>query len=386
MKSELAGALKRISSQGRYRCLQEIEAVRGPIIQIDGRELVNFSSNDYLGLATHPKLIEAAQAATAEWGAGSGASRLISGNLEIHEALERDIANWKRTESSLLFNSGYHANIGAIPALAGEGDVILSDALNHASLIDGCRLSRAETRVFAHNDMDALESLLKAAQPQGRRFIVTEAVFSMDGDRAPLNDMLALADRYDAWVYLDEAHAVGVLGKTGAGLVEEFGIAAKFCNRLIQMGTLGKALGSFGAYVAGPSELREFLVNTARSFIFTTALPAGVAAAARRAIEILRADPEPQHRLWENIRYFYQLARASFPIGEPQSAIIPIVIGGESEAVRASLRLREAGYFIQAIRPPTVPAGTSRLRLTLSAGHQKNDIEGVARTLKRYLQ
>ncbi len=370
-----------IEAAKRLRTLRPIAAVEGTTLTREGCSAINFSGNDYLGLSQDPALKAAATEAIAKWGTGSGASRLISGNLALHEALEAEIAEWKGTAAALLFNSGYHANIGAIPALAEAGDAVLSDALNHASLIDGIRLSRAAVEVFVHCDMESLETALKKTARARRRLIVTESVFSMDGDCTPLLALFDLAERYDAWIYLDEAHAVGVLGPQGVGLVGKEKIPIDRRHRLIQMGTLGKALGSFGAYIAGSRALCDYLVNRARSFIFTTALPPAAIAAAHAAIGLIRRDSSRQDRLWENLRTLHRALTPQLPL--PQSAIVPVILGDETQALSASRELEKAGYFVQAIRPPTVPPGTSRLRIALSAMHRETEIQSLAQAIAK---
>lgn len=374
--------LEKIKAQGLLRTLRTVSSGPGPEIEVDGRRVLNFCSNDYLGLAGDPRLIEAAAEAARRYGAGSGAARLISGNSALCDELEASLAGLKGTEAVLLFNSGYHANIGVLPAIAGEGDVIFSDELNHASLIDGCRLSKAETVVYRHNDLNHLEDLLRTPLPtlspitgerarvrgRARRIIVTEAVFSMEGDVCPLDDLLVLSKKYDAVVYLDEAHAVGVFGKDGEGLAPKGPP-----DNLICMGTLGKAFGSYGAFVAGSKSLREYLINKARSFIFTTALPPAVLGASIETVRIVREEKERRERLWNNVRKIK--GRSSL------SPIFSIPIGPADKAMEVSRRLFDQGFFLQAIRPPTVPEGTSRLRLTVSAAHTDEHLERLVTCL-----
>jgi 8-amino-7-oxononanoate synthase len=373
--------LKRIKEEGLYRSLRPMTSPQGSEIEIDGRKVLNFCSNNYLGLAGDPRLNAAAIEAVRKYGSGSGAARLIVGNHELHEELETALAGWKGAEAALLFNSGYHANIGAIPALAGEGDIIFSDELNHASLIDGCRLSKAEKVIFRHNDLSHLEELLKNSLShhggEGRvrgRLIVTEAVFSMEGDLCPLDDLLKLADRYDTMVYLDEAHAVGVFGENGEGLAQ--GVRHR-SNRLICMGTLGKAFGSYGAFLSGPRALRDYLINKARSFIFTTALPPAAVGASLAALKIVQGEPERRARLWENVRRVG--AYGPTPLRSP---ILSIKIGPPDRTMEISRKLFEEGIYVQGIRPPTVPEGTSRLRLTVMATHTEGHLKRLAECLK----
>ena len=281
--------LDSLKQAGLYRTLRRVDGDQGPTLLLDGREVVNFSSNNYLGLANHPALREAAKAAIDRYGCGSGASRLISGNMALHEELEAKIAEFKGTEAALVFNSGFQANTGVIPALVGPDDVVFSDALNHASIIDGCRLARAKIVVYEHCNMDQLQRGLQEAPRDGRKLIVTESLFSMDGDEAPLAEIVELAERYGAVVMIDEAHATGVYEPNGAGLIAKLDLGGRV---LVQMGTLGKALGGFGAYIAGSRALRELLINRCRSFIFTTSLPPAVMAMAIAAIELVRKEPE----------------------------------------------------------------------------------------------
>ena len=365
--------LESIRSAGLYRQLRRVESEQGPTVSIGGRDVINFSSNNYLGIANHPALAEAAKKAIDLYGCGSGASRLISGNMTLHEQLENRLAQFKGTEAALVFNSGFQANTGIIPTLAGEGDVILSDELNHASIIDGCRLSRAKTLVYRHFDLDQIEANLKTTPHARRRLIVTESIFSMDGDEAPLTGIVELAEKYHAMVMVDEAHATGLFGTTGAGVVNKSGLG----NRVfVQMGTLGKALGGFGAYVAGSRALRELLINRCRSFIFTTGLPPAIMAMAIAAIDLIEREPERRERLWQNCRLFSDgLKQLGFVLSETQSPILPLIIGDAETCMQFSERLLEGGVFAQGIRPPTVPPGTSRLRITLMATHERAHIE-----------
>jgi len=365
--------LQAIKNAALYRRLRRVENEQGPTLILDGREVINFSSNNYLGIANHPALAKAAKQAIDRYGCGAGASRLISGNMALHEELENRLAKFKGTEAALVFNSGFQANTGILSALTGETDAILSDALNHASIIDGCRLSRAKTFVYAHCDLNGLETGLKQAAGARRKLIVTETIFSMDGDEAPLAAIVELAEKYDAWVMVDEAHATGIFGARGAGVVAKLGLGDRV---LVQMGTLGKALGGFGAYVAGSRALRELLINRCRSFIFTTALPPSIMATALAAIDLVEREPERREALWDNCRQLADgLRKIGFSLGEIQSPILPLVIGDAENCMRLSEQLLERGVFAQGIRPPTVPAGTSRLRITLMATHTREHIE-----------
>jgi 8-amino-7-oxononanoate synthase len=369
----LQNRLEGLKRRGRYRSLSLISGAQTAAVTLDGKKVVQLSSNNYLDLASHPALKRAAAEALELYGCGAGASRLISGTMELHTALERKLAELKGTEAALVFSSGYHANTGIIPALVGPGDTIFSDALNHASIIDGCRLSRADVRVFRHRNTRHLEKLLVSAPPTGRRLIVTDTVFSMDGDLAPLKEVVALARRHRAWVMVDEAHATGVFGPSGAGVVEEMGLAGQV---EIQMGTLGKALGSFGAYAAGSRVLIEWLINRARSFIYTTALPPPVLAAALAALTIVNNEPERRRRLWQNAAFLKRgLSGLGYRLGDTASPILPVLIGDETKTMALRAALLERGVFAQGIRPPTVAEGTARLRVTPMATHTEEELE-----------
>jgi len=365
--------LKEIRNAGLYRRLRRVENEQGPTLLLDGREVINFSSNNYLGIANHPALATAAKEAIDRYGCGSGASRLISGNMTLHEELEKQLAEFKGTEAALVFNSGFQANTGILSTLAGEGDAILSDELNHASIIDGCRLSRAKTIVYVHCDLGQLEEALKQAGSCRRKLIVTETIFSMDGDEAPLTGIVELAEKYDAAVMVDEAHATGIFGPGGAGVVSKLGLVDRV---LVQMGTLGKALGGFGAYVAGSQAVRDLLINRCRSFIFTTSLPPAIMAMAMAAIDLVEGEPERREALWNNCRLLSDgLKKMGFSLDEIQSPILPLIIGDADKCMQFSEQLLERGVFAQGIRPPTVPPGTSRLRITLMATHTREQLQ-----------
>lgn len=385
---ELDRELADIQAQGLRRELRRIDSAQGPHITFSGRTFLNFSSNDYLGLANHPALKEAAVRAIEKFGAGTGASRLICGSLAPHHDLEQALADFKGTEAALTFSSGYAAALGTIGSLVGKNDVIIVDKLVHASIVDGARLSGATLRVFAHNDVNDLEDILKwaAQRPSaparpGRTLVVTESVFSMDGDLAPLRDIVELKERYGAWLMVDEAHATGLFGDRRRGLAE----ACEVADRVdIQMGTLGKVLGSSGGYICGSRALIDLLVNRARSFIFSTAPVPAAAASAIAALDVLRSSEGEQRRvhLWSLVD---QLKNAligltrSVPV--VQSAIIPMLVGDENEAVALAAQLRERGFFIPAIRYPTVARGAARLRLTVTASHTAEDIVALGRAL-----
>jgi len=366
LAAEIADELAELERRGLRRALRPLASPSDPEVSVEGRRVLLLSSNNYLGLATHPAVEAAACEAIRRWGCGAGASRLIAGHLELHAMVEAALAAFKGTEAALLFPSGYQANVGAITALAGPGDHVFSDALNHASIIDGCRLSRARVHVFPHRDVEALEQLLAATPPGGRRLVVTDAVFSMDGDRAPLADLVALAQRYRAYLVLDEAHAAGVLGPRGAGLADACGLSGEIA---VQVGTLGKAFGSAGAYVAGSKALIELLVNRARSFIYTTALPPAAVAAAGAALEIVRTEPERRARVLAHAARLRTGFRALGLDTGGDTHIVPVLLGDNARALAFSRALLERGVLVQAIRPPTVPAGTARLRVTPMATH-----------------
>lgn len=360
--------LAQLAARHLLRRLRQAESAPGPVVTLEGRPVILMAANDYLGLATHPALMRAAIAAIERFGVGSGASRLISGTLPPHTELEAELARFKGTDASLVFGSGYLANIGLIPALAGAGGLILADRLCHASLIDGCRLSGADLRIFRHRDVAHVEQLLMKRKVRRATVIVTDGVFSMDGDLAPLPDLLALAERYDARLLVDDAHGTGVMGKTGRGTLEHFDVEARLP---FHMGTLSKALGGSGAYVAGPTTLIHYLVNHARSFIYTTAPPPASAAAAQAALDVIRNEPERRTRLWANRqRWVEGLAGLGYRIADTASPIVPVLIGEADQAVQLADCLLQLGVFAPAIRPPTVPDGTSRIRTTVSSEHR----------------
>ncbi|TAN43264.1 MAG: 8-amino-7-oxononanoate synthase [Nitrospirae bacterium] len=347
-------------------------------ILISGIEYVNFASNDYLGLAGRIELAEAAKKAIDTYGAGAGASRLLAGGTEIHNELERSIAEFKATEAALLFNSGYTANISAIPALAGEDCTIFSDELNHASIVDGCRLSRAKKIIYRHTDTEHLSGLLE--QSKGEKIVITETVFSMDGDIAPIADLLRLCKDHKALLYLDDAHGTGVLGE-GRGTLKHFGIEPD--SSIIQMGTFSKALGSLGAFIAGDKAVIDWLVNTARGFIFSTALPASVVAASLAAIGLIRSDKRLIERLRTNRACLFDgLKQLGFDTMKSETPIIPLNTGSIENSLSLSQQLSDQGIYAPAIRPPTVP--TPRLRLTVTAAHTGSDMEKLLSALKEW--
>ncbi|HEU4683087.1 MAG TPA: 8-amino-7-oxononanoate synthase [Nitrospira sp.] len=355
------------------RRMPNVDSAVGPVVEIDGRRVLLLASNDYLGLAAHPNVIQAAAQALHHYGAGAGAARLISGSLPPHRQLESELARFKGTEAALAFGSGYLANIGVIPALIGRGGLILADRLCHASLIDGCRLSGADFRVYRHKDVEQLRSLLDRRARKRPTFIVTDGVFSMDGDLAPLPDLADLAARYGAQLYVDDAHGTGVMGETGRGTIEHFHLEGSIP---FHMGTLSKALGSSGGYLAGPDSLIQYLINTSRSFMFTTAPTPSSAAAAAAGVRILEQEPERRRRLWDNRERLHAgLTSLGFSLAPSQSPILPLIVGDADRTLTFARELLERGVFAPAIRPPTVPDSTSRIRVTVTSEHTPEQIE-----------
>ncbi len=377
----LASSLQALERAGLRRVLRPMGPRRDGVVMLNGRAVVDCSSNDYLGLASDPRLLEAARTQLGGRELGVGAARLISGNREEHGRLEQALATFKGTEDALLFGSGYLANVGVVPALVAQGDGIYADSLNHASLIDGCRLSRGTVEVYAHRDLEDLERRLAGSAHRYRhRWIVTDGVFSMDGDLAPLPDLVDLAARFDAWLYVDDAHATGVLGKTGGGSSEHWGLAAP---PEITMGTLGKALGTTGAFVAASATVIEFLRHRARTFVFTTGTPTCLSAAASVALTILHTDPALLGRLRSNVA----IARGALRSkgidvgGDAATPILPIVLGSSARTSQVGEALLQSGYLVGTIRPPTVPPNTARLRITVSAVHDPRQLTGLADVL-----
>jgi len=375
---DIGATLEQLRGAGLYRQMRLIESGQGSRVVMDGRDVVLLCSNDYLGLASHPGVRAAAARAAEAWGAGAGASRLVSGNTTLQRDLERELAEFKGYDACVLFGSGYLANTGVIPALVGRGDVILSDALNHASIVDGCRQSRAETIVYDHCDLGSLADGLGRADGRAT-LIVTDAVFSMDGDLAPLQGIVALARRHRALVLVDEAHATGVIGPGGRGLVAELGLEREVD---VAIGTLSKALGSYGAFACCSLALRELLVNRARTLIFSTGLPPASVAAASAALAVLRTTPELVDQLHRNSRLLRaELAAGGFDVSPGEMPIVPLVIGDPQDTMALCEAALEKGLFAQAIRPPTVPDGTSRLRLVVMATHTPDDVRHAAAVL-----
>ncbi len=375
---EIEARLSELEAVGLYRHTRLVSGPQGPHVLLDGKPVLMLSSNNYLGLADHPRVREAAAEAAMRWGVGAGASRLVSGTMTIHRRLEERLAEFKRRETALLFGSGFLANAGVIAALARPGDVVFSDELNHASIIDGCRLSRAEIFVYDHLDVEHLAWGIRQAEGRGA-LIVTDSVFSMDGDIAPLQDIVELARRSRIRVLVDEAHATGTLGPGGRGALAEAGLEQEVD---VIVGTLGKSLGSYGAFVACDREVADYLLNTARTFIFSTALPPPAAAGALAALELLEGRPELVSRLRANSAALRgALVEEGFDVSASRTQIMPLVLGDPEATVEACELALERGVFAQAIRPPTVPPMTSRLRLAVMASHRAGELRAAARVL-----
>jgi 8-amino-7-oxononanoate synthase len=374
----LEAGLAELARDGLLRTRRIVESAQGPRVRLQGRSLANFSGNDYLGLAASPALAAAAHASIDAWGVGSGASALVSGHLGVHEAAEERFARFVGVERALLFGSGYMANLGILAALADRHAEIFSDRLNHACLIDGARLSRAEVTRYPHNDVRFLAARLEASKAPVK-VIATDAVFSMDGDMAPVRELVALADRHDAWLVLDDAHGIGVLGACGRGSLDHFGVSSP---RIVYMATLGKALGGYGAFVGGAAGTIDWLVQRARTYVFSTALPPMAAAVAHAAIDLLESEPGRVAALHQRIgRLRAACEAAGVPLGPSATAIQPLLVGEAQRAVDLSAALQARGFLVPAIRPPTVPEGTSRLRISLCATHAPEDVDGLAAAL-----
>ena len=381
-KTFIEEALEELDSHGLKRNLRQLSGTQSREIIIEGKKVLNFCSNNYLGLADDPRLGQAAAECIQREGFGSGASRLVCGNMDAHRKLEEGIAAFKGTEDCLVFSTGYMANVGIISSLFGRDDIIFSDRLNHASIIDGIRLSQAQCRRYAHRDMHALESMLKSSGNFRKRGIITDSVFSMDGDIAPLKEIVLLSDKYNALVMIDDAHATGVLGERGRGGLEHFGITS---DRIIQMGTLSKAMGCYGGFAAGTREMVDLLTNKARSFIYSTSLPPALCEAGIKAIDIIdHGSKGLRKRLWKNReRLFRGLNDLGFDTLDSETPIIPVIAGSTDNALKLARRLYRNRIFVSAIRPPTVPEGKCRLRFSVTAGHTNDDIDLVLGCLSR---
>ena len=378
----LADEVASIREQHLYRPLREMATAQGPTCEVDGREVISFSSNDYLGLTHHPRLREAAAEAARDYGVGSGAVRTIAGTMTLHERLERDLAEFKRVEATLVFGSGFSANTGVMPVVAGEEDLFVSDALNHASIIDGMRLSKARREVYPHKDVAALREVLARVREQGHPetgepyrlvLVVTDGVFSMDGDIAPLPGIVEAAEEFGAAVLVDDAHGSGVLGDHGRGTIDHFGLHGRVA---IQVGTLSKAVGVLGGYVAGSAALRDLLTQRARPFLFSTSSPPAVAAPCIEALAVMREDGELFERLWANTRRFKaELARLGFDTGASETPITPVIVGGSEVAIHFSDQLFEAGIFATSVIYPTVALDKARLRAIVTAAHTDEHLD-----------
>ena len=368
---QLAQRLQERREQHLYRRRRVLESPQQAHIQCDGKTLLNFCSNDYLGLAHHPKVVAAAQQAMQQYGFGSGASHLVIGHSCLHHELEERLADWVGCPRALLFSTGYMANVGVISALVERGDTVLEDKLNHASLLDGAQLSRAQLQRYHHNDVSSLQQRL--TQASGRSLVVTDSVFSMDGDVAPLQEISTLCQQHNAWLMVDDAHGLGVLGD-GRGCLSEYGLTSR--DAPIYMGTLGKALGTFGAFVAGDENLVEYLIQSARSYIYTTAMPPSVAAATLASLDLLETEHWRVEKLHHLITYFKKNAgQLGLPLMPSETAIQPLLLHDSEVALRVSDELMLKGFLVGAIRPPTVPANSARLRITLSADHSEQNLD-----------
>jgi glycine C-acetyltransferase len=369
----LASDLESLKQQGLYRRLRILEDEQKPRTTFDGRQVVNLSSNNYLGLTTHPRLREAALDATRRLGVGSGSVRTIAGTMDIHMELERRLAAFKKTEAVVVFQSGFAANAGTVAAVLTKDDVVVSDELNHASIIDGCRLSRATIKVFPHKDVDAARTVLSGLPASQRKLLITDGVFSMDGDLGALPELCALAEEFGCIMMVDDAHASGVFGKNGRGTIDHF---AMHGHVDIQVGTLSKAVGVLGGYVAGSRTLIEFLYHRARPFLFSTSHPPGVAAACIAALDVLEQEPQIIDRLWENTRFFKSgLATLGFDTGLSQSPITPVIVGDGALAMKLSDRLFEEGVFAQGIAYPTVARDKARVRTIVTSAHTRDELQ-----------
>lgn len=374
---------KNLSALAEENLLRRRRIVSSPctvVAEVDGKSMLTFSSNDYLGLAADPALVETAAEAARQWGVGSGASHVVTGHMQPHERLEAALADFAGADRALYFSTGYMANTGIVPALVGRGDAVFSDRLNHASLIDAVQLSRAENVRYRHNDMDHLATLLKDSRAK-RKLILTDAVFSMDGDIAPLPALLALAEAHDAWLVVDDAHGFGILGHEGRGTLSHFGIPIS--SRVIYMGTLGKAAGVSGAFVAGTDSVVEWLLQRARTYTFTTASSPIITATLLKSLELIKKGSLLRARLFSNIeRLRMELSQTRWELLPSPTAIQPVIIGSNEEALKVSHALMEMGILVPAIRPPTVPKGSARLRISLSAGHNDEHIDRLIDALK----
>ncbi|MBI2883214.1 MAG: 8-amino-7-oxononanoate synthase [Candidatus Methylomirabilis oxyfera] len=379
MVQSLQRELDSLEAEGLYRRLRQVDGPQGSRISIDGRKVIHFAGSDYLGLTCHPRLKQAACQATMRYGCGVSAARLISGNHDLYPQLEARLARFKHTEAALLFSTGYQANLSVLSALMDSQDVVFSDALNHASIVDGCRLSRTQIRIFPHNDLAVLERLLERERSARRRLIVVDGLYSMDGDVAPLGEIVGLAERYDCMTMVDDSHSTGVLGETGRGAAEATGVLGRVN---IETGSLAKALAGFGGYVVGSRTVIEYLINRARPFIFTCALPPAIPATVIEALTIVEEEPALRQRLWDNTRYMRAgLREIGFNVSPLGTQIIPLIMGEPERAMRFCQELLNRGVFAQGIRYPAVPRGTERIRLTVTASHNTADLDAALTAL-----
>ena len=372
--SFLSGEIEELKEKGRYRFLRRVSGPQDAVVRIEGADRLNFSSNNYLGLANHPAVVDALVEHAGMYGVGSGASRLICGHMDIHAELEDEVARLKGTEAALTFSAGYMANLGILSTLGGPDATIFSDELNHASIVDGCRLARARVEVYRHSDAEHLSDLLRRSAAR-RRIVVTDGVFSMDGDIAPLPDIVEAKERYGAILVVDDAHATGVLPPNGRGTADLFGVRDRV---EIQMGTFSKALGTYGAYIGTTRAMVDYFINKCRPFIFNTGLPPALAGATLAAIKLLSKEPAILESLWRNQKAFRAEMEARGRTVASRTAIVPILVGGDKETMTVSKTLFDRGVFVHGIRPPTVPEGTGRLRLTLMATHTQDMIRTAA--------
>jgi 8-amino-7-oxononanoate synthase len=380
--SLLSGEISSLKEKGRYRSLRRVSGPQDAEIVIDGARRLNFSSNNYLGLANHPAVVAAFVDTAGRYGVGSGASRLICGHMDVHAELEDAVARLKGTEAALTFSSGYLANLGILSTLCGPGSTVFSDELNHASIVDGCRLARTRVEVYRHGDVSHLEELLRRSRAK-RKVVVTDGVFSMDGDIAPLPDLVEVKDRHGAMLVVDDAHATGVLPPHGRGTADHFGLRAGVD---LQMGTFSKALGTYGAYIGTTRAVVEYFINKCRPFIYNTSLPPAIAGATLAALDLLSGEPERIESLWRNQEAFREEMAARGRRVTSPTAIVPVLVGGDEETMAVSRSLFDRGVFVHGIRPPTVPEGTGRLRLTLMATHTREMIRTAASRIDRALK
>jgi 8-amino-7-oxononanoate synthase len=379
--TDIRSDLEQLKARHLYRDPEIFPPRKGRPLGSPLQRFVDFSSNNYLGLSRHPRVIQGAHRALREWGAGSAASRLLSGNLKIHDELEKKLADFKKEEAAAIFSSGYLANLGMVRTLVNEQDVVILDRFCHASLMDGARLSRAKFWVYEHRDSEDLKNLLSRAKLFRRRLVVTDAYFSMDGDVAPIADLVDLCEKNEAILMIDEAHSTGVYGKTGRGLTEHFGVSGKVP---VVMGTLSKALGSVGGFIAGSALLRETLVNFCRSFIYTTAPSPAASGAALAALDVIKTTPQLREKLWDNSRRLREgLKSLGLDLMGSEGPIVPISVGDAARVVKIKALLSQDGFLVSAIRPPSVPRGTDRIRLSVSAAHTAGQIDGLLAAFKK---